>query len=365
MRARSRWIGIWRLVLGGWVALGLLTACGDSDPSKNPPPLAKELILYHWAGYMPQSILDAFNAEYHVKVAYETYQSMEEAVASIRAGKNYDVAVIENQHLLALATDRLLAELDYRNIPNFKNISPNFRDLVFDPDNRHSVPYTWGTTGLLVRSDLVSSPVTRWADLWDPRYAGKIAARPLAVEMIPMVLKSLGYSSSSEDPAHLQAARDRLLALKSALLLAPELDAEQAVARLASGETVMLMGWSGEALYASLHHPAIHYVFPAEGALLWGDSLVVSANSQRKRTAELFVDFLLRPEISAQIVNAYYYASANEAAEPFIKPEIRHNLAILSDRANIDKAEWYRPFSLEREQRFNEIWEQFMTGEAR
>lgn len=128
------------------------------------------------------------------------------------------MAVIENDLLQSLIKEGLLAEIDYRQAPNFRNVVADFRDLTFDPSNRHSAPYTWGTTGLLVRSDLVESPVTRWADLWDQRYAGKIAVRAQPTELISVALKSLGYPLNSEDPQALEAALQRLIDLKSSVM---------------------------------------------------------------------------------------------------------------------------------------------------
>ena len=152
-------MGEWpiRLLLAilGLILAGLTGCDRGKPPESKPPQLAKELVFYSWAEYMPQTVIDAFAKEFGVKVIYEMYDSTEAAAESLRAGKRFDVATIDNNYLAALARDGLIAALDDRNIPNFKNISPSFRDLIFDPGNRHSVPYNWGTTSLLVRADRV------------------------------------------------------------------------------------------------------------------------------------------------------------------------------------------------------------------
>jgi spermidine/putrescine transport system substrate-binding protein len=342
-----------------------LSGCDDGkppEPAVSKPSLAKELVFYSWAEYMPQAVLHAFAREYGVKVVYELYDSTEAAAANIRAGKRFDLATMENNHLLSLVKDGLITKLDYRNLSNFKNISPNFRDLIFDPGNEYSVPYNWGTTGLLVRSDLVQEPVTRWADLWNPLYAGKIIARPLANELIGIALKSLGYSRNSLDAAQLQAAQDRLLAFKPALSFV-EVEVDKAIAKLISGEATIMIGWMGDGVYASGKHPAIRYVFPEEGALLWGDSFIISANSPNQYTAEVFLNYLLRPEISAQIVNEYFYATANEPALPFIQPEISGNPIVFPPKQDFEKTEWYSPINPEMEKRHADIWNRFSTGD--
>jgi len=145
------------------------------SPKPTQPQLSDEIVLYNWEGDIPQSVLDAFTKETHVKVKYEAYESQEEAIENIRAGEVYDVVTMESRFIPNMANDSLLAELNYENIQNFKNISPNFRDLIYDPGNRYSIPYSWGTLGLVVRTDLAMSPIKSWSDLWDARYAGKVA----------------------------------------------------------------------------------------------------------------------------------------------------------------------------------------------
>jgi len=338
-----------------------LPACTSlaSPPAPAPPPV-KELILYNWEEYMPQPVLDAFQAEYGVRVTVLTYGSQEEAVENISTEKAvYDIAVVENEYIPALVAGGLLAEIDYRHLPNFKNISQNFRDLAFDPGNKYSVPYNWGTTGLLVRSDLVEKPIRRWSDLWDSSYPGKVAAREIPSELISIAVKSLGYPLNTDSAADLRLASERLLELKSKILFVP-VAAEEGVAALLDGEAAILVGWPGDAIFAQSQNDAITYILPEEGSMLWGDSFVISAKSPQQDTAERFVDFLLRPEISAEIINTYSYPSANEMALPFIDPEIAANPIVYPPNEVIQKSEWYLPLGEDGEELYKEIWAQFI-----
>ena len=208
--------GLFKAIIAA-LTFSLCAACGGAPtpvPTPTPPPLADELILYNWAEYMPQSVLEAFTEAYGVRVVYEAYESQEDAADNIQAGRIYDVAVLPPEQIPSLIAAGALAEINFRNIPNFKNVSANFRDLAFDPGNRHSIPFHWGTTGLLVRTDLVKEPVTRWADLWNPKFAGKVALWPVSRDLIPIALKSLGYRADSDRPAELEAALQALLKLK-------------------------------------------------------------------------------------------------------------------------------------------------------
>lgn len=338
----------------------LMSGCA---PTPTQPALPDEIILYNWEGDIPQSVLDAFTEETQIKIKYEAYESQEGAIENIRAGEVYDIVVMESRFIPNMKNDGLLAELNYENIPNFKNISPNFRDLIYDPGNQYSIPYSWGTTGLVVRTDLIQSPVTRWADLWEAKYAGKVAiwiGQPR--EVLALTLKSLGYSANSENPAELEAALTHLTALKPGLQFVEDFSAESIVPVLTTGEAVITMGYSGDYLASKDSGLQVEYIMPQEGALLWADTFLVPANSPNKKTAELFINFLLRPEISAEIVNVKYYASANDPARAFVDPQILNDPSIFPGDAVLNNAEIILPLSLEGEKLYNQIWQKFLDA---
>jgi spermidine/putrescine transport system substrate-binding protein len=312
---------------------------------------------------MPQSVLDEFAREFGIKVRYDAFQSQEEAVQGIRAGRVYDVVVLEHQLIPQLIAEGRLAELDFRNLPNFKNVGPEFRDLAIDPGNLHSVPYQFGTTGLVIRTDLVQRPLRRWADLWDPQLAGKVALRLQMRELIGITLLSLGYPFSSEDPAHLGAALRRLAELKPKAFPVP-VEAEQAVAALLEGQAVVLEGWAGDYRLARERNPAATYLVPEEGTALWGDSYTIPSNSPNKRSAEIFINFLLRPAVSAQIMNEQRYANANAAAWPLVQPDLRADRTVFPTIEDLARATFYEPLSPRGQRLYEETWARF-TGEGK
>ncbi len=335
----------------------LLASCVTSRPST-----PTELVFYNWKEYMPQSVLDSFSAEYGIKVTYLTYGSMEEAVAQIRAGQTFDVVVMENSNIKPLADEGLLATIDFQNVPNFKNISSNFRDLTFDPGNLHSIPLDYGTTALLVRSDLIGMEITHWNDLWNPHLGGKIAARPMAYELIGISLLSLGYSLNSENPQELEAALQRLIELKPSLILIDD-TTDKAVEVLLRGEAAIMIGWGNDALKAEQENGDVRFTLPEEGAILWGQSFVIPANSQHKEAAELFLNFLLRPEISVEIINYNHYAIANEAAYSLLAPEIFNNPIVFPPAEVILKSDWYQPLTANGKRLYDDIWQRFLNAQ--
>lgn len=347
------------LILGS-----LLTACAGrpSAPPATPapPPLAKEITFYNWEGDEVQSVMDAFTQEYGVKVNYVPFESQEEAVANLEADKPYDLVVLEHDFFPKLIANGKLAEIDFRNVPNFKNIWANFRDLGHDPGNAHSVPFTWGSTFLIYRADLVGGPLTQWKDLWKLDSGSKIAMRPSVREPFGMALKSLGYSLNSENPDEVNEAYQRLLELKDNIVFVDSY-AEGAVPLLASGEVVALVGWAEDVEYAQEQDVTLDFVFPEEGPILWGDNFVIPSSSPHKYTAEVFLNFLMRPDINAQIVNETYYATANEAAQPLIDPEIRDSPVIFPPVEKLKNAEVILPLNPEATDLYSQLWEKLQS----
>lgn len=341
------------------IVLAACTTSAAQQPTSTPQPLAQEIVYYDWDDSIMGPILADFTKEYGIKATLAFYSSSEEAVANIKAGQVYDVVLLENQFVPSLSREGLLAEIDRSHILNFKHISPNFRDLAYDPGNKHTVPDSWGTTGLVVRSDLVDEPITRWADLWDPRYTHKVVGWAIPRYMLSVALKSLGYSVNSEDPEQLEEALGRLLELKPNMIL---LDDEPSSAPLLiEGEAVMAVGWAGDVQLGQQENEAIQYVLPEEGAILWGDNFVIPANSPHQYEAELLLNFILRPEISGRIINASYFPLVNDAATPFIDPEILNDPIIYPPNEDLKNAEIMLPLSPEGEKLYADIWDRFMA----
>jgi spermidine/putrescine transport system substrate-binding protein len=338
------------------VASLLITGCAPKEPQ-----IPTELILYNWVDYMPQSVMDAFAEKYGITIKYVAYESQEEVVASIQAGNVYDLVVLGPEFVPQLANENLLRPIDYRQVPNFKNISANFRDLAFDPGNKFSIPFHWGTTGILVRTDLVDRPITSWNDLWDTSFAGKVGVWPIPRSLIPVVLKSLGFSANSEEPAELEKAREKLMQLKSNAVLVSNMEST-VVPMLESGEVEIAYGWAYDASVAQESSAPIEYIIPQEGTILWTDHFFIPANANNPRGAELFLNFILQPEIAAQIVNESYYPMAVDGLGSFVLPELLNNPVIFPDNDQLKKAEITLPIHAERKWIFDEIWTDFMEG---
>ncbi len=333
----------------------LLAGCSSE------PPMPKQLILYSWVEYMPQSVMDAFTEEYGITFEYIAYETEEEVVENIQAGNVYDLVLLNPEFIPQMMEENLLKPIDYRQIPNFKNVSANFRDLVFDPGNQYSIPFHWGTTGILVRTDLVDRPVTSWNDLWDPAFEGRVGIWPIPRSMLPITLKTLGYSANSEDEAELENARQKLLLLKPNAVMISNLEST-VVPLLESGEVEIAYGWAYDDALAQESDMPIEYIIPEEGTILWMDNFIIPANANNPLGAELFLNFILQPEIAAQIINESYYPMAVDGVEPFVLPEILQNPVIFPDNSQLQKAEITLPIRPDRKWIYDDIWADFMEG---
>jgi spermidine/putrescine-binding protein len=238
-------------------------------------------------------------------------------------GALYDLVVPTDYMVALLRQEGLLLPLEVSRISNLSYVAPRFRNPPHAPDHRYSIPYQWGITGIGYNKSQVVPPPTSWADLFDPAriepYRHRISMLNDMREVIGAALIALGYTPGSTDPQEIAQAQALLQRQKPWLA---KYDSEAFEDSLASGETVLAHGWSGEIAVAQLENPDIEFVIPPQGTLMFVDHWAIPKGARHKELAEDFINFVLRPQISAMIVNHVRYASVNEAAKPLIKPEI-------------------------------------------
>ena len=294
------------------------TAAPTKAPtSAGPVVKSKELNLYGWSEYIPQALLDEFTKEYGVSVNYDTYASNEELLAKLQAGaKNYDVIIPSDYTVAIMIGSNLLEPIDLSQIPNFANVDTQFANPSYDPGNKYTVPYQWGSVAIAVNTDKVSKPITKYADLWDPVFKNALVVLDDDREVIGMTLLTLGYSKNSTDPRELKEAKQKLLDLKRNIKV---FDSDSPKTEMLSGETVAGLIWNGEAALAHRENPKIVYVIPAEGMGIWVDNLAVPKDPPHKDAALAFLNFVLRPDMSVLITKAFPYSSVNKPALDLLK----------------------------------------------
>lgn len=319
--------------------IAVVSACA---PAGGEGELAKELHLYNWSEYIDPEVFTAFEEEYGVKVIEDTFSSNEELLAKLQAGAaGYDLIVPSDYMVEIMIEEGLLAEINHDNIPNMANLSDLFSDPPYDPGLVYCVPYQWGTTGIGYNSDIVEPD--SWSYIFDPamasEYEGQITMLNDSREAIGAALKYLGYSLNSTDEAELEEAKQILIGAKPYLF---SYDSDQYEDLIASDEIVYAHGWSGDFFAAAVEDERIWYSIPAEGGVVWADNMCIPATSKNAYTAEVFIDFILRPEVAAQITNFTWYGSPVEAANEFIDAEILEEPAIYPPPEVMAKLEWLK-----------------------
>lgn len=320
------------------VALCLLTAActGSGGPSDAVPVLH----YFTWSDYVSQDLIRAFEQQEHVRVSVDTFGSNEELLAKLQSGADgYDVAVPSDFMVAIMMQLGLLVELDHRLIPNRAELEPHLGSLPFDPAQRYSVPYLWGTVGIGYDAAVVSPPPESWDDLWDPRYAGRISMLNDQREVFGATLRSMGESLNSVDPVVIERAKAKLVRQKP-LVKAYTSDSYDQL--LASGDVVLAHGWGGAIARAARERPSIRYVVPKEGATIWADCLVIVKGSRQPALAARFINFLLDAQVSAQTGERLLFAPANRVARGLLPAAIRDNPAVVPPLGLLTGLEWMR-----------------------
>jgi len=329
-----------------WIIAGILfvTACsGDSRPT---------LSFYNWSYYIADTTIPDFEAETGVRVIYDNFSSNDELLAKLQMGAGgYDITMPSDYMVEILVKRGLIQELNYDNIPNIENIDPRFRNLPFDPESRYSIPYQWGTTGIGVNTKYVKETIDSWNALWDPKYKGRISIIDnMRSGMVPALIL-LGYSVNETDPARLNQARDRMLAQKE---FTRTYSSDTYIDLLKSGDVWLAMGWSGDIYQVMKENPDVVFIIPKEGSYAWVDNLVIPKGSRNKELAESFLNYLLRPQVGADISNYTGYSTPNRASFPLVMDSLK------SDETMLDRMEFLRDVG-EATIHYNRIWNEIKS----
>ncbi len=307
-----------RLVLVALV-LAAVAGCRSAESSAQP------LVLFAWSEYVPQTILDGFTAETGIPVHYERYASNEEMLARLVSGaQRYDLIQPSEYAVEALVKENRLRPIDWAQVPNARHVDPAFRGLPHDPQNTYTVPWMAGTVGIVVNTARVREPVRGYADVFQPRYAGRIVIVDDPREIVSWALATLGRGPNEVTPEALAAVKPLL---REWLPRVRVFDSDSPKAALLTGDVDLGIVWSGEAARLIAEDPRFTYVLPAEGAHQFVDSLAIPATAANPEAALRFMDYILRPEVSRLISAEFPYTNPNRAARALLSDQERANPA--------------------------------------
>ncbi len=293
-----------------------------------------ELHLFAWSEYVPPEVIDGFTRATGIAVSYETYASGEEMLSKLLANEGaYDLIQPPDYTAEALIKAGLLRPIDFSQVPNLRNIGPEYLHLPDDPEQKFTVPYLTGTVGIVVNTERVKAPIKGFRDLFDPRHRGRIVVVNDNREIVSWALVTLGLSMNDLSAANLKRVRPLLA---DWIPLVKVFDSDSPKTALLNGDVDLGVVWSGEAALLWNENPKFKYILPAEGAHAFVDVLAIPKSAEHAAAAQQFMDYILRPEVSAIISRRFPYTNPNLAARRLLTPEQLANPASYPPAGRLD-----------------------------
>ncbi len=344
---------IWCVIIISLVIL-ITAGCGAGEENDNV------VIVYNWGEYIDPDMLDLFEEETGIHVIYDEFETNETMYPRVEAGAaEYDVVCPSDYMISKMIQNDLLLELDFEKLPNARqNIGAQYwqQSEGFDPGNRYSVPYCWGTVGILYNRTMVDEPITSWKQLWDEKYRDEILMQDSVRDAFMVAEKIYGYSMNTLDEKELLTVRDALIDQKP-LVQAYVID--QVRDKMIGGEAAIGVIYSGEAIYTQYENSDLEYVIPEEGTNVWIDSWVILKNAPHQENAIKFIDFMCRSDVALKNFEYITYSTPNEAAKALIEDEeIKNSPVAFPDLTRYDNLETYIYLGEEGDMLYNELWKE-------
>ena len=335
-----------------FMVLAILVACGGlylgADQLEKAQGITGEnsLNLYNWGDYIDPELITKFEEETGYRVTYETFDSNEAMYTKIeQGGTNYDLAVPSEYMIERMIDENLLIELNQSKIKGLNNIDSQFLDQPFDPDNQYSIPYFWGTLGIIYNDKFVDEDaIQHWDDLWNPDFKNKVMLIDGAREIIGLALDSEGHSLNSKDDDQLAAAAKKLDSLTPNV---KAIVADEIKMYMIQEEASVAVTFSGEASEMLWENENLHYVIPSEGSNLWFDNFVIPKTAKNFDAAYAFINFMLEPENAAQNAEYVGYSTPNKTALELLPSEITEDEQFYPNEETMKNLEVYEDLGSE------------------
>lgn len=340
----------------------VVIAGGIFYSSKEDLSGTNQVIVYNWGEYLDPEVITLFEKETGINVVYEEFETNEIMYPKVQSGSiAYDVVCPSDYMIQRMIENDLLAELNFDNIPNIKNIGQEYfkQSRQFDSENKYSVPYCWGTVGILYNKTMVDEPIDSWSVLWDEKYKDSILMQDSVRDAFAVALKYKGHSLNSTDLDELEEAKELLIKQKP-LVQAYVID--QVRDKMIGNEAAIGVIYSGEAIYTQLENPNLEYVIPKEGSNVWIDSWVIPKNAKHKENAEDFINFLCRPDIAKMNFDYITYSTPNTAARELIEdPAIRNSKIAFPDASELERCETFQFLGDKNDAIYNKLWREIKS----
>nr|WP_290223333.1 spermidine/putrescine ABC transporter substrate-binding protein [Trichocoleus desertorum] len=338
-----------------------LSSCGwtlaQVRQSAPPSSASNKLYIYTWSNYTDAGLLKSFREQTGIEVIANVFDSNEAMLAKVRAGGGSEYSIISPSDYMVrqMSEVGLLSKLDHNRLDGLNNLLPRFQNPIYDPGNQHSIPISWGTTGLIYNTQKLKEAPTDWNYLWDnqEQLTQRITLINDVREVMGATLRMLGYSYNSTQPEQLQQAYEKLVALKPAIATFTS-DAWRD--QLVAGDLWLAMGYSADAITTAEENPNLRYVIPSSGTSLWTDTMVIPKSAPNPDAAYAWLNFILQPSIMAQVCYRLKFATPNQAAIKLLPPDIRNNTNLFPPDSILAKCEQIAPIG-----QFSEVYERYWT----
>ena len=309
-----------------------LTGCNSKD---------KEVLnVLNYDIYIDRDLLKEFENDNNVTIKYDTYSTPEEMYIKAKAGaSNYDLIISSEYMIERMISEGMVNEINFDNIPNYKYIGEDFKNHPYDPNNEYSVPYFWGTLGILYNKNNVDASSDSWEMLWDKNHSQKIIMMDSQRDSFGAALKLLGYSMNTVNENELDEAKDLLLKQKP-LVMAYITDGAPDI--MINEEADMALVWSGEAVSAMDANENLDFVIPKEGSNIWIDAMFIPSTTQNQPLAEKFIDFLCSTEATLKNIDEVWYSTVHTEALELVDEELLNNPAFNIPEEDIKKMEMFK-----------------------
>lgn len=286
-----------------------LSACGSEGDKSNK----KELNIYVWTEYVPDSVIEKFEDETGIKVNVSTFSSNEDMLAKVKAESDgtFDIVQPTDYMVEQLISQDMLEKLDKDKLTNIGNMNEAYMNPSYDPGNVYSIPYQGGMGAIGVNTSKIEGTITCYNDLFKPEYKNTLVVLDDTRALIGITSKTLGYSMNETDPAKLEEVKTKLLTLKDNIKL---YDSDSPKSALISGDCTLAFCWSAEIALAMEENPDIQIVFPEEGAFLFMDNWCVTKGAKNYDEAMEFINFMMEPENVLLVMEEFPYLNPNQAA---------------------------------------------------
>lgn len=313
------------------------------------------LNIYNWGNYISPDMIKKFEKEYDVKVTVTDYDSNDTALAKVRqGGTGFDIAIPSQTFIPIWIKEGLIQETDPAKMENFKNVAPEWANPDFDPDRKYSVPWAWGTIGVVVNTDTYKGPADSWGIIFDTpdELKGKVNVVPEMNDVIFAAIKYVGGEQCTDDKAVLKKVRDTLVAAKPNWI-AMEYNT---IEKMGAGDFKATSDWNGSALRQRLANPAIHYSYPKEGYGLWSDNVVVLKEAKNVENAKLFQNFMMDPENAAMNSAFHRYANGIAGSDKFMPDDMKDAPEVVIPEAEKSRGELQRLCDPDVQALYTKIW---------